>query len=259
MSPAASDDGPRCLDCGAALRQVAAFCPSCGRATRAHRVHVLRKTEKERSAAVAAGRTAAAVFAGCLLSIVAAGFAGRALDLPGPAVHLLGSLLLAATGVGASAVLGLRTIRETFPFRPRAADLGWAAAAAGAGVIAGAIWVETLLALGPGEAEATPPEGPLVLRIVATAVMPAVIEEWICRGVLWRPLRPLLGPRATILVTAILFAFLHGLGGGFLLEIPHRFAAGLLFGFVRERSGSLSTPMLAHFEHNAFWVLLGHA
>jgi membrane protease YdiL (CAAX protease family) len=199
------------------------------------------------------------LFAGSLLVIAGAGFASDVFGLPEFGSRVLGNLLLAAIGVAGAAVVGLRSIRETMPFRPRATDLGWALAAAAGGAVAGALWIGLFRALGPDGPDPATPEDPLILRLVAIAVFPAVVEEWLCRGVLWRPLRPLLSPGITILVTAILFAFLHGLGDGYLLEIPHRFVGGLLFGFIRERSGSLSAPMLAHFEHNAFWVLIGRA
>lgn len=97
---------------------------------------------------------------------------------------------------------------------------------------------------------------PLHLLVQAVLVAP-LLEEWMDRGVLWTATRRVAGEWPTILVTASLFAFTHGLGSGFYLEIPHRFAMGLAFGFLRARSGSLTPGILAHFVNNALAVALG--
>jgi membrane protease YdiL (CAAX protease family) len=55
---------------------------------------------------------------------------------------------------------------------------------------------------------------------------------------------------------AALFAFLHGLNGGFFLEFPHRFVMGLMLGWLRARTGSLWPCVLAHFLHNGFVVVV---
>ncbi len=49
---------------------------------------------------------------------------------------------------------------------------------------------------------------------------------------------------------------MHGLGGGWVLEFPHRFVSGLIFGWLRLRSGSLLPGMLAHFLHNALSLIV---
>ena len=87
-------------------------------------------------------------------------------------------------------------------------------------------------------------------------LLPALIEEWMYRGVLWNALRPIAGRSITIVSTAVLFAFLHGLNGGFILELPPRFVMGLLLGWLRARTGSLWPCVLAHFLHNAAATLV---
>ena len=88
------------------------------------------------------------------------------------------------------------------------------------------------------------------------AVLPALVEEWTDRGVLWLAIRPLVSERMTILATALVFAFMHGLDGSFLLGFPHRFVAGLLLGWLRARTGSLVPCILAHFLHNFLSLVL---
>ncbi len=112
------------------------------------------------------------------------------------------------------------------------------------------VYVETLLYL-VGEEEASYTEvlgcelsyGQLWLAMV---LFPVLSEEWLDRGVLWAALRRVTGVRATVLCTAILFALMHGLNGGGILEVPHRFVVGLGLGWLRLRSGSLLPGILAH-------------
>ena len=81
-------------------------------------------------------------------------------------------------------------------------------------------------------------------------------SQWLCRGVLWEASRPVLSPLATIGLTAGLFAFLHMSNGLGWLEIPHRFALGLILGWLRWRTGSLVPCFLAHFVNNSIAVAL---
>jgi membrane protease YdiL (CAAX protease family) len=84
---------------------------------------------------------------------------------------------------------------------------------------------------------------------LAAVVLAPLGEEWLCRGVAWSAARRLAPPATTNLVTAIVFAFLHGLAG-YLLAVPHRLVAGLVFGWLRLRSRSLLPGVLAHALHN---------
>ena len=59
-----------------------------------------------------------------------------------------------------------------------------------------------------------------------------------------------------LVITAALFALLHGLGGASRFEMPHRFAAGVLFGVLRLRSGSLVPGMIGHAVNNALAIVI---
>jgi membrane protease YdiL (CAAX protease family) len=96
---------------------------------------------------------------------------------------------------------------------------------------------------------------PLFL-IVAGAVLPALLEEWVDRGVIWTACMRATTEGRTIFLTAGLFALSHGLNGGFLLELPHRFAMGLVLGWLRARTGSLLPCVLAHFGNNLVAIAL---
>ncbi len=154
--------------------------------------------------------------------------------------------------------LGLRDWRRCFPLALdlRGALLGLAASAAA--LAASAIYLLTLQALA-GEAQTEPDltePTPFVAALFTWVLFPAVVEELADRGVLWEALRRITGVGGTILGTALVFAFLHGLGEGAFLEIPHRFAMGLVFGWLRARTGSLAPCMIAHGANNlvALWL-----
>jgi membrane protease YdiL (CAAX protease family) len=95
-------------------------------------------------------------------------------------------------------------------------------------------------------------EGGIEFLLGALLIAP-ILEEWMCRGVLWRALRPFAGANGTIVACALLFGFLH-FGDGWLLAFPHRIVVGLGLGWLRERSGSLLPPIAAHFTLNAIVV-----
>ena len=97
------------------------------------------------------------------------------------------------------------------------------------------------------------------MLLVCLAVLPALVEEWMCRGVFWIALRPLTSRWVTIFVTAALFAALHGLNGGFVLEMPHRFAMGLVLGWLRAQTASLTPCVLAHCLHNTTSIVLEYS
>lgn len=87
-------------------------------------------------------------------------------------------------------------------------------------------------------------------------VVAPIVEEWLLRGVAWEALRRI-GPQRTVLFgTALLFAMMHGLGGGGWLEFPHRFVGGLVLGLVRIKTGVLWPCVLAHFVWNGLAIYL---
>jgi membrane protease YdiL (CAAX protease family) len=86
-----------------------------------------------------------------------------------------------------------------------------------------------------------------------------VIEEWLCRGVLRAAVRRIVAVRGAILVTAVLFALMHGLQGPALVALPHRFLGGIAFGWLRARFGSLLPCMLAHATVNGLVLAMNTA
>jgi membrane protease YdiL (CAAX protease family) len=233
-----------CRACRAPLADGARFCRRCGAPTRAHGRALLERAATERAQL---SRGATALGAACAVPLLLFAVGGRWLDgLDGWPALAAWLAIVAGAGVIAAAVLG--EWRAAAPWRcaPR-----WLAAAVPAAALTFALavgWVRLLP--GPLDPAAAPTELPLAL-LVGTLVAAPVVEELLCRGVAWRAAERLASPGAALVLTAILFGFLHGMNGGYVLELPHRTAAGLVFGWLRWRSGSLAPGVLAHALHNA--------
>jgi membrane protease YdiL (CAAX protease family) len=196
-----------------------------------------------------------ALFVGVLAAIVAV---AKLLppDSSTLTVSLVASAAFVLVGLAGAWILRPGGLRRSLAGPPSVASLPL-------GIVAGALafafsfgYVEGLVSLFGLPGFAILPRAPSLELVLAVAVLPALVEEWTDRGVLWAAMRPLVSQRTTIVATAIVFAFMHGLQGMWLLGLPHRFVAGLVFGWLRARTGSLVPCMLAHFVHNglALWL-----
>lgn len=89
-----------------------------------------------------------------------------------------------------------------------------------------------------------------ILYILAVAVTPAFVEEFLYRGVLLGALRSY-GDGFSVLTSSIIFGLIHGN----LIQIPFAFIGGLVFAYITVYSGSIIPAMLLHFMNNLFSVL----
>jgi len=95
--------------------------------------------------------------------------------------------------------------------------------------------------------------GGLLGNLVIVAVLPAIGEELLFRGVLQKLIQKMTGSSHWgIWITAILFSALHLQFFGFL----PRMLLGALFGYLLEWTGTLWLPMIAHFINNAAGVII---
>ena len=93
----------------------------------------------------------------------------------------------------------------------------------------------------------------LVLAILVIAVIPAIGEEVLFRGILQRNLIIWTkNPHVGIWLAAALFSAIHVQFLGF---VP-RMLLGALFGYLYLWSGNIWVPILAHFVNNGFTVLM---
>ncbi len=91
-----------------------------------------------------------------------------------------------------------------------------------------------------------------IVRLLAVAIVPAVCEELLLRGVVARSLRPALGVFGAVFLSALLFAALH-------LPAVRMLPAGLFglaLGYAAVVSDSVYPAMLMHFLNNLVVVVL---
>ncbi len=91
----------------------------------------------------------------------------------------------------------------------------------------------------------------LVISLLQTAVVPALVEEFVFRGVMLGILRRY-GDWFAIITSAFLFGVIHGN----FVQMPFAFFAGLFFAYTVVRTGSLVPAIAIHFLNNASSVLM---
>ena len=241
-----------CRKCRAALSRRARYCARCGEPTRRQRRKLRDEWQRLRSAQTRPAWAVAWVFVGTLLVLVGSSALESGAELS-VAVGLVG------VGLIGCLLLGAGELRRSLGGPASLAQLGQ-------GVLFGLIsfavawcYVEAIAAIGSwgmedldlGDLEF---EAPPWWAVVLAA---PILEEWLDRGVAWRAVqRVARRPRTVLLTTSALFAVSHGLNGSFWFEIPHRFVAGVLFGVLRHRTGSLLPSIAAHMSLNGTAVLL---
>ena len=95
-----------------------------------------------------------------------------------------------------------------------------------------------------------------LVGLLVIAVVPAISEELVFRGVVQRNLVQWTGSRHVgVWLAAATFSAIHFQFFGF---VP-RFILGLLLGYLYEWSGNILVPMAAHFTQNAFQIVLLYA
>ncbi|MDP2424341.1 MAG: CPBP family intramembrane glutamic endopeptidase [Bacteroidales bacterium] len=95
--------------------------------------------------------------------------------------------------------------------------------------------------------------GGIIINIIMIAVLPALGEELVFRGVLQRVFNEWFkNHHLAVITTAIIFSSLHLQFYGFL----PRTALGIVFGYLFVVTGSIWVPVLVHFINNAMAVVV---
>ena len=93
--------------------------------------------------------------------------------------------------------------------------------------------------------------GQFILGLVVIAILPAIGEEIVFRGILQRKLAAAgINAHVAIWIAAILFSAIHFQFFGF---VP-RMLLGALFGYLYYWSGDIRIPIIAHFINNGFLI-----
>ncbi|HMS18074.1 MAG TPA: ABC transporter permease subunit/CPBP intramembrane protease, partial [Planctomycetota bacterium] len=97
---------------------------------------------------------------------------------------------------------------------------------------------------------------PLPAVLLLLAVLPAVCEEFLYRGLVLQGARSALGDRGAVILSGLVFALMHNITDpGFHRLFPQA-ALGVLLGMLVIRTGSLWPAVLAHALHNGVIVAL---
>lgn len=96
------------------------------------------------------------------------------------------------------------------------------------------------------------PQGILgfMLTFISTAIIPPLVEEFACRGIMLGSLKKY-GNSFAVLTSAIVFGIMHGN----FQQMPFAFLVGLILGFVTVKTGSIWPAVAIHAFNNAFSVL----
>jgi len=107
--------------------------------------------------------------------------------------------------------------------------------------------------------EVSYPESPegvfgFLLCMISTVAVPALVEEFACRGILLGALRKF-GDGFAIITTSILFGIMHGN----FEQMPFAFLVGLALGFATVKSGSIWVAVAIHAFNNFISVFCDYA
>ncbi len=100
------------------------------------------------------------------------------------------------------------------------------------------------------------PDGILgfMLTFIATAIVPPLVEEFACRGLILGSLRKF-GDGFAIMCSAIVFGIMHGN----FQQMPFAFLVGLILGYITIKSNTIWLAVAVHFFNNALSVILDYA
>lgn len=96
------------------------------------------------------------------------------------------------------------------------------------------------------------PEGVFgfLLSFIATAIVPALVEEFACRGILLGSLKKY-GEGFAIMASSLLFGLMHSN----FEQIPFAFLVGLVLGYITIKSGSIWVAILVHAFNNSISII----
>jgi len=90
-------------------------------------------------------------------------------------------------------------------------------------------------------------DGPVLWSFLfGVCIFAPVFEEIVFRGIMWWGIEGVISTRAAFVVTTVLFALAHIDP----IHIVAVFPLGVLFGFLRWKTGSIWLPLLSHFLNN---------
>ena len=89
-----------------------------------------------------------------------------------------------------------------------------------------------------------------LLSLISTVIVPALVEEFACRGIVLGALKKY-GEGFAIIVSSVMFGLMHSN----FEQIPFAFLVGIVLGFITVKSGSIWLAVLVHGFNNFISVL----
>ena len=116
-------------------------------------------------------------------------------------------------------------------------------------------WIFDLLGIDYNVTQNESPEGffGFMISTLSVAVLPALAEEFACRGLIMGSLKKY-GNGFAVMVSSILFGILHGN----FQQMPFAFLVGLAVGYAVIKTGSIWTGIIIHFANNFLSVGLDY-
>lgn len=125
---------------------------------------------------------------------------------------------------------------------------------AGIATVRAAVFINAILVQSISGGYAVSDDSPtvygLILNVIYIALVPAICEEFLFRGVFLENMLPY-GKVGAIIGSAILFGIMHQNAA----QLFYAMVAGIIFAVVYVRTGSLWTGMLIHFLNNTLSVI----
>ena len=119
------------------------------------------------------------------------------------------------------------------------------------------IWIWLISHIGEPIAQPSIPIGTgehYLVALICIAVVPALVEEFMFRGVILRGYERM-GRKVGVIMSGILFALLHMS----LVNLPAIILLGIMISYIVQLSDSIITGMIYHFTNNAIAVTLLYA
>ena len=92
-----------------------------------------------------------------------------------------------------------------------------------------------------------------LISFISTAIVPALVEEFACRGLILGSLKKY-GEGFAIIASSAIFGLIHGN----FEQIPFAFLIGIILGFITVKSGSIWLALIIHSFNNAVSVVMSY-
>lgn len=96
--------------------------------------------------------------------------------------------------------------------------------------------------------------GTFILAIFLLAVLPAISEELLFRGIVFNGLRSRISDWGAVVLSSLMFALMHGN----LLQLVYPFILGMVMAWIVMRTGSIVASMIIHFTNNFLVVVFAY-